>query len=933
MKATTTAATAPALVAALDAAAPGGVAARASDRLRYAHDASHYLRVPQAVVVPRTAGEVGALLRAAARDGFSLTFRSGGTSLSGQGGTEGVLVDTRRHFRDIEVLDSGARVRVQPGATVRSVNARLARCGRKLGPDPASEIACTIGGVVANNSSGMACGVHANTYRTLDSLVLVLPSGTVIDTGAPEADSELRRAEPQVHRGLLELRQRVLSDPESVATIERLFAMKNTMGYGLNAFLDFERPVDMLAHLVVGSEGTLAFVAEATFHTVPVHPHVATGLLVFASLADATASLPTLVKAGLATIELLDAASLRVAQRSPGVDELIASLAVDAHAALLVELQQSSVDELAGASDEAAALFGGLALTRPAVLTQEPSRRTALWHVRKGLYAAVAGSRPTGTTALLEDIAVPVENLLPTCESLLQLFGRYGYEDSVVFGHAKDGNVHFMLNEQFDRDGNVQRYLDFTDDMVDLVLGQAGTLKAEHGTGRMMAPYVRRQYGDELYDVMRRLKELVDPRGVLNPGVMLDEDPIAHVSHLKTTQTVEEEVDRCVECGYCEPVCPSKDVTLTPRQRIVLRRELSRAEAAGDVALSRELERDYAHDGLDTCAADGMCQTACPVLIDTGDLVRRLRAESTGSVQRKVGMLAADHWAGSTRLAAAGLSAASMLPPALMKSTSSAARAVSGNRTPAWTRELPRGGSPRRPGAAARPQAVYFPSCTSAVFGAAADGPGVGSAFRELCARAGIELRAPEPIASLCCGTPWKSKGLVDGYERMRERVLPALVEASESGRLPIVSDAVSCTEGLAALTSGTGLRSLDSVSFAQTTLLPRLPPRRKLGTVVVHPTCATTALGVTPALLEVARAIGDTVVVPDDWGCCGFAGDRGLFQPELTAAATAPAARALATVQADAYVSANRTCELGMTRATGQTYRHVLEVLEEMTR
>ena len=138
---------------------------RATDRLGYAHDASHYLLTPQAVVVPDGAAQVAALLDTARRAGAALTFRSGGTSLSGQAGTAGVLVDTRRHFRDVEVLDDGARVRVQPGVTLRQVNLRLARHGRKLGPDPASESACTVGGVVANNSSGMTCGTAGERLR------------------------------------------------------------------------------------------------------------------------------------------------------------------------------------------------------------------------------------------------------------------------------------------------------------------------------------------------------------------------------------------------------------------------------------------------------------------------------------------------------------------------------------------------------------------------------------------------------------------------------------------------------------------------------------------------------------------------------------------------------------------------------------------------
>jgi D-lactate dehydrogenase len=923
-----------ALVAALEEAAPGRVAARASDRLGFAHDASHYLLVPLAVVAPRDAAEVAALLRVSAAQGLPLTFRSGGTSLSGQATNDGVLLDTRRHFGSIEVRDEGATVTVQPGATVRAVNARLARYGRKLGPDPASESACTIGGVVANNSSGMACGTQFNTYRTLESAVLVLASGTVLDTGAPDADDRLRALEPRVYEGLTRLRDRVRGNPASVERIRRLFSIKNTMGYGVNSFLDHTRPIDVLAHLVIGSEGTLAFVAEATFSTVPAHPHAATGLLVFDDLAAATGSLPALVEEGFVTIELLDATSLRVAQSDPRAGADLRALAVRGQAALLVEHQEPTSEALDERVSAAARLFAGLPLASPATLSADPGRRAALWHIRKGLYAAVAGARPSGTTALLEDIAVPVEALLPTCTELVRLFDAHGYGGSVIFGHAKDGNVHFLLNEQFDRPDLVERYLAFTEEMVALVLGHDGTLKAEHGTGRIMAPFVRRQYGDELYEVMREIKALLDPRGLLNPGVLLDEDPTAHIRHLKTTPTVEAEVDRCVECGYCEPVCPSKDLTTTPRRRIVLRREMARAQEAGATDLLARLAEEYRYDAVETCAVDGMCQTACPVLIDTGDLTRRLRAGQHGRLEHTVWTAAARHWDGVTATAARALTASQAVPAPLPALATAVGRRLLGDDVvPAWSPELPRGGTRRRSRPAAAPEAVYFPACLSTMFGPAAGSLGVRDAFLTLCDRAGVAVRIPDGIASLCCGTPWKSKGLPEGYALMRDRVAPVLRRATEGGALPVVVDAASCTEGLQDLLADEGITAVDAVVFVDSTVLPALPPARPVPSLVVHPTCSSTRLGINPALLRIAAAAADEVVQPDGWNCCAFAGDRGLLHPELTRSATAAQAAAVGSHRATAHASINRTCELGMTRATGHPYRHLLEILEEVTR
>ncbi|XVU27873.1 FAD-binding and (Fe-S)-binding domain-containing protein [Actinoplanes sp. CA-054009] len=905
------------LLTALDLAAPGTVRTRAIDRHGMAHDASHYLLTPQAVLVPRDAGQVAALVRAAADLGLGVTFRSGGTSLSGQAGTDQLLADVRRHFRRIEVLDDGERVRVQPGAVLRQVNARLAPYGRKLGPDPASESACTIGGIIANNSSGMTCGTHANTYRTLESVTIVLPSGTVIDTGAPDADERLRALEPLLAEGLLRLRDRVRRNPDSVRRLGEQYAMKNTMGYGLNSLLDHDRPAELLAHLIIGSEGTLGFVAEAVFRTVPVHPAATTGLVLFPSLHEAMDAMPGLVAAGPAAVELLDAESLRVAQQDPGADDALRRLAVERHAALLVEWQEPDPAALDEREEEARRLFPEARLSR------DPAGRATLWHIRKGLYATVAGNRPSGSVALLEDVAVPVPALAGLCDDLDRLFTRYDYERSVIFGHAKDGNLHFMLNERFGAGDQIQRYADFTEEMVAAVLARGGTLKAEHGTGRVMAPFVRRQFGDELYEVMLEVKRLCDPAGTLNPGVLLTDDPQAHLRHLKPVVTVEPEVDRCVECGYCEPVCPSRDLTTTPRQRIVLRREIAAAHADGRTALARELEDEYRYDAVDTCAVDGMCATACPVLINTGDLTKRLRAQSNGRATQKAWSTAARHWDATTRAMNLALDTAGVLPAALPERATRAARTVaSPDSVPAWSRDLPRGGVRRRAKPAAGADAVYLPSCLNTMFAPAPGGPGVMAAMTALAERAGVRLHIPEGIGDLCCGTPWSSKGLTDGYEVMRKRVRAAL----DGARVPIVVDAASCTEGLHRLLGDAPV--VDAVVFAADRLLPHLEIRHKVPSLALHPTCSSVRLGLDGALARIAAAIADRVTVPDGWQCCAFAGDRGLLHPELTASATRAEATAVAAGDYAAHASVNRTCEIGLSRATGHPYRHVLELL-----
>ncbi|MCZ2261853.1 FAD-binding and (Fe-S)-binding domain-containing protein [Isoptericola sp. QY 916] len=940
-------------------------------RVAHAHDASHYLLRPEVVVRAHDVDGVVAAMREASRRGLPVTFRSGGTSLSGQASGAGMLVDTRTRFTRVEVLDGGERVRCQPGATLRLVNGHLARRGRRLGPDPASEIACTVGGVVANNSSGMSSGTTRTAYRTVEAMTVVLPGGTVVDTGAPDADARLAALEPDLHRGLAELRDRVRGSATMRAEVERQFAMKNTMGYSVNALLDHDSPVKILEHLMIGSEGTLGWVADVTFRTVPLLTQVATTLLVFDSLERATDALVPLGASGPEAIELMDPASLRVAAADPKADPSMRSLAAGAgitgQTALLVEYRAATDEALAPLQDAARAVVDGLALELPATLTTDPATRKRLWRVRKGLYTAVAGARPAGATALLEDVVVPVADLTATVRDLGGLFARHGYDDAVTFGHAKDGNLHFMISPRLGDAAELDRYAAFSDDLVDLVLGRGGSLKAEHGTGRIMAPFVRRQYGDDLYAVMREIKSLFDPRGLLNPGVIITDDPHEHLRDLKVEASAGGEdaplVDRCVECGYCEPGCPSRTVTTTPRQRIALLKEL----AVAPEGEREELQKAYRYWGVQTCAADSMCVEACPVGIDTGVVMKGHRARSNPAVVQKGGEALAGSWGPVVDVLRGALGVVEKLPTPVVRVASEIARGVVGTDVvPRVDDDLPGPGLRReaddlRAATGGAPRAVLFSSCMGELFAPAprglpdVDGSAVGAedALRVLCERAGIGLAVPEGIGGLCCGTPWASKGLPGGAARMARQVLDALWAATRGGALPVVCDASSCTHGLVETPhhlSGEDaerfarLRIVDAVTFVRTDVLPALAAQgvaiEKQGSVVVHPTCATVHLGAVDDLRAVAAAVADDAVVPAAWGCCGFAGDRGMLHPELTAAAThaeatdvAAGERALPGGRYDAYVSTNRTCEMGMSRATGRDYVHVLELLEAATR
>ena len=935
---------------------PDRVLSRPIDRLGRSTDASIYRLVPEAIVRPRTAAEVSDLLAWARRRGRHLTFRAAGTSLSGQAVSDDVLVEIGPFFRGARVLDDGARVWAQPGVIGGHLNRLLAPHGTRLGPDPASIDAAMVGGILANNSSGMCCGVAQNSYHTLDSLRVLLADGAEVDTSRPEADESLRRERPALHAELLALRDEIRRDSELAARIRRKFSTKNTSGYSLNAFVDHTRPADILAHLMVGSEGTLGFVGEMTFRTVPEPPARATALVFFAELEEAGAAVSPLTAAGADALEILDAASLRsVASEHPLPFEVARR-----HAALLVEMRRADASALARSIDEAQAILGRYRLLEPPRFTTGETERAALWHLRKGLAARTGAMRPTGTAFLTEDVAFPVGRLAEAILDCQALFERHGVPDTVIFGHAKDGNLHFVLAEDVRSPEAVERYDAFLRGLVDLVVNKFdGAIKAEHGSGRNMAPFVKAEWGERAYALMERVKHLLDPDGILNPGVVLNPSPRAHVEGLKPCPTISPLADRCTECGFCEPRCPSRDLSLTPRQRIVVTRELARLRASRepeDRAWVEALEADFAYEGVTTCAGDSMCEAACPVKIDTGALVKELKAAAHPPWSSRIAEDAAARFSLLAASARAGLGVAAAvralpLGPRLVDLASAAAHAAAPTlvpRVPAG-RALPRPapGLPPPASLPAPPAAgrgvVYFPSCLTRIVGAlpGEDAPPVARAMHDVLRWAGLAVRLPDGVEGLCCGMAFASKGYPGAARAAARKTAEALWRASSGGRLPVVTDASPCAGTLADLVAGilkeTGreVRLLDFPAFWAREVLPGVtgPPRRK-GKAILHPTCTLIQSGGVPDLLAVARAHAEEVVVPLSAECCGFAGDRGFLVPELTASATAVEAaevrRILEREPGAGCYSTCRTCEIGMARAVGRPFRSLLHLVHE---
>ncbi|MQU27539.1 FAD-binding protein [Pseudomonas helleri] len=905
--------------------------------LAFGTDASFYRLIPKLVIRVESEDEVVELLHLARRDQVSVTFRAAGTSLSGQAISDSVLIVLGDNWNGKEIRGQGTQIRLQPGVIGAQANAWLAPFGRKIGPDPASINACKIGGIVANNASGMCCGTAQNTYHTLAGMRVVLADGTRVDTEDAASVAAFRQSHSALLDQLGTLARETRANAELAAKIRHKYRLKNTTGLSLNALVDFDEPLDILSHLLVGSEGTLGFISSVTYDTVIDHPNKASALIVFPDVETCCNAVTVLKSQPVSAVELLDRRSLRSVQDKPGMPAFVQQLSANA-CALLIESRAATQTLLHEQLAHIMASLASFPVEKQVDFTEDPKENAKLWAIRKDTFPAVGAVRKTGTTVIIEDVTFPVEQLAIGVNRLIGLFEKHHYDEAILFGHALEGNLHFVFTQGFNNPEEVARYQAFMDDVAQLVAVEfGGSLKAEHGTGRNMAPFVELEWGSDAYQLMWALKRLLDPQGILNPDVVLSEDPHIHLKHLKPMPAADEIVDKCIECGFCEPVCPSKGLTLSPRQRIVIWRDIQAKKRAG--VDTRELEEAYAYQGIDTCAATGLCAQRCPVGINTGELVKKLRARDASHL--KTADWLGNHFATTLQGARFTLHVANgarmMLGAPRLAKISSALTKASKGRVPLWTNAMPQ---PERairftpPVKDARPRVVYLAACVSRVMGPAAGDKEQMSLLdktRGLLEKAGYQVVFPEHMDSLCCGQPFASKGYTEQAEHKRQELIGALLHASRGGLDPIYCDTSPCTLRLVQDLGESRLDLYDPVRFIRTHLVDKLTFTPQTAPIAVHVTCSTQHLGESQALIDIARLCSTHVVIPEGIHCCGFAGDKGFTTPELNAHSLRTLKDAVK--ECSEGISTSRTCEIGLSQHGGIDYHGLVYLVDRVTR
>lgn len=912
--------------------------------IAFGTDASFYRLIPKLVVKAYNEQEVVTIIKEASALNIPLTFRAAGTSLSGQAISDSLLVITTHGWKGHSIEEKGHTIRLQPGLTGSRANTLLKPYGRKIGPDPASIDSAMIGGIAANNASGMCCGTSENSYKTIKDIRIILPDGTTLDTSDTESVNSFKEKKRDLLESLERIAEEIKKDNILFERIKRKFSIKNTTGYSLNAFTDYSDGIEIIKHLMIGSEGTLGFISEIVYKTVVEPSCKSLALIVYKSIYDACKAVQILKTQPVSAVEILDRAAIRSVENNKGVPPFIKSISSDA-AVLLVETSADNEDIL---KENVLSISNSISEIKPElpyIFTSDPREQAAFWKIRKETLPTVAGMRKSGTTAIIEDVCFPMPVLADATMDLRAIFEKYEYHDAVIFGHALEGNLHFMFNQDFGNDSEVKRYSLLMEDVASLVVDKYdGSLKAEHGTGRNMAPFVEKEWGEKAYELMVEIKNLFDPKAIFNPGVIINEDPHAHIHNLKPMPSTRENIDKCMECGFCECSCMSEGFTLSPRQRIAAFREMERLKSTGEEPhRAAEIHTKYKYAALNTCATDSLCATKCPVEIDTGKFVKELRHEGHSKRGEKNALILANNMGFVTGFMRLGLKLLYLIRLFLGKkifgAIASFVRVITFKLVPQWNEHFPTGASKiskkRREGDRDkddRPAVVYFPSCITRSMGVSrsySKEAELTELTESLLIRAGYRIIYPDNLDKLCCGMAFSSKGYVEAGKKASDTLKNELIKASENGKYPILCDMSPCLYTMHT-NMDDELKLFEPAEFIEKYLLSRLTIKQLDKKVALFAVCSAKKLEVDKTLLNIAKKCAKEVVLIDS-NCCGFAGDRGFLLPEMNEWGLRDIEKQIDGCERG--YSTSRTCEIGLSKNGKITFQSILYLVNEASK
>jgi FAD/FMN-containing dehydrogenase/Fe-S oxidoreductase len=969
----------------LTAAIEGEVRFDRLSRALYATDASVYQIEPAGVVVPRTRDDVVATVQIAGRHRTSITARGGGTSQAGQAIGAGLVLDTSKHLNRILEVNAAERwARVEPGVVLDALNAHLRPHGLRFAPDLSSASRATVGGMMANNSSGARSIVYGKTIDHVIEQHVVMADGHVahLREVSGERLAQALRGDTiaaRAHRVIPELAER------HAAEIARRFPkiLRRVGGYNLDAFVDRTRPVN-LCKMLVGSEGTLGVVVEAKIALVPLPAARVLLAVEFASVLDALGATPAVLAHAPSAVEVMDAFILQHTRAHAALDATRRSVFSDQGGALLcIEFAGDHVDDL---TTRLVALERDLTTRVQCRCTRaiDPAAQARIWTLREaalGLSTAMRGDAKS--ISFVEDTAVPPERLRDYIERFLDIIHRHGTVAG-IYAHASVGCLHVRPVVNLKTAAGVERFEAIARETADLVLEFGGALSGEHGDGLVRGPFTQKMFGAVLYDAFREVKRTFDPDGLFNPGKIIDSPPLASNLRFGPAYRTPEPatrfdytahgglgraVEMCSGVGACRKtldgtMCPSFRATREEIHSTRGRANALRQAMTGQLG-EAGLGDERVYEALDLCLECRACKTECPTGVD----MARFKSEFLADYWTRHGVSRRARAFGHVRRAAEWASRTAPLSNAVAQSApgrwlAEVMLGVDRRRSlPAWTRQTlssrlrrrPSTPSPSTPSPSSTPSNSSTTSNSSTpsrsvvlfrdTFTEFADAE-IGMAAMDLLEAAGMDVRV---VPHGCCGRPLISQGLLDDARALAAANTEHLYAHAKRGDAILFLEP-SCLsavrEDIPALLRGeaqTRARAVAEATFLFEEYLERewQAGRASLAlapgptSIVLHAHCHQRAMGLAPAAQALLSRIPGATVVDLDAGCCGMAGSFGYTREHYDVSRAIgelkllPAARALA--PGAVLVAAGTSCRHQVVHFTGVRAQHPAVLLRSL--
>lgn len=879
----------------------------------YGVDASCYKYVPKIVVIAKSEAEIKEIIRLANLYKTPLNFRAAGTSLSGQSSTDSVLVVIKYAFKEINISKNADEITLGCGVVGVHANTALSSLSKKIGPDPATINSALIGGIINNNSSGMCCGTKDNSYKTLNSIRVILNDGTILDTADAKSVSDFRKSHAKLLNELKELKNQIRNDEELNNLIKRKFKIKNTTGYSLNAFVDYDDEIDILAHLFIGSEGTLGFVSKARLRTIDDLPYKACALLFFLNIEDAANTISEFAKCDfINSAEIMDYASLNAASSYDELKELLNDIK-QGYTCVLIQTESDQENIL----DENIKKIKELSnKTYKSYFSKDKNEYDLWWKIRKALLPIAASKREPNATVITEDVCFEVKDLAKGIKEIQNLFLEFGF-DGIIFGHALAGNIHFIITPNLNDKNEFDNFAKLVEKMSIVVASYGGSIKAEHGTGRMVAPFVEVEWGKKAYEINCKIKEIFDKDNIFNPDVIITKDKDIYKKNIKNPSLVDEALNLCMECGFCERFCPSNEFTLSPRQRIAVLKEMKSLESLNDADSKKKLKemKKLYNFYVDTsCAACGVCSMVCPLGINFADFSLKYRKASLGAISKIIGNLAYNNHQRTLKLAKSSLKIANKFDNFKLNNV------LATFSMPQSRNYLPLANDYNYKSNTQKENVIYFTSCLNKAFKPNAkmsDKRALQEVFESLCKKAGIGIiYAPN---DLCCGKAYEN------YADIQSKNEAKLSEFIANANADIVIDHSACSAKMLK-----NHKVYDLADYLYKVVAPRLKIKQIDEVIGLYIMCAARKMHIENSLIELAKMCAKNVVLDNDTYCCGFAGYKGFLTPKLNISATNNFKKFYANTNIKRGFSSSSTCEVGLSDATNISWQHIAYLLDE---